>query len=119
MADKNEAIGSYDLTQLSVITERQIKTDSKISELEPEVRNIKKYVNIHNGEILIGSSGSDIKMKIDNDSIDLINNITNADLCSFNSETTIVKNLEVLNNLKVWEYSFKHDDDGNIFFGRD
>ena len=119
MADKNEAIGSYDLTQLSVITERQVKTDSKVSELEPAVQNIKKYVNIHDGVILIGSSDSNVKMQIDNDSVDLINNITNANLCSFNSETTIVKNLKVLNNLKVWNYSFKHDDNGNIFFGKD
>lgn len=119
MADKNEAIGSYDLTQLSVITERQIKTDSKVSELEPTVQNVKKYVNIHDGVILIGSSDSDVKMQIDNDSVDLINNITNANLCSFNSETTTVKNLKVLNNLKVWNYSFKHDDNGNIFFGKD
>lgn len=119
MADKNEAMGSYDLTQLSVITERQIKTDSKVSELEPTVQNVKKYVNIHDGAISIGSSDSDIKMRIDNDSVDLINNNTNATLCSFNSETTIVKNLKVLNNLKVWNYSFKHDDNGNIFFGKD
>lgn len=119
MADKNEAIGSYDLTQLSVITERQIKTDRKVSELETPVQNIKKYVNIHDGIILIGSSDSDVKMQIDNDSVDLINNITNVNLCSFNSETTIVKNLKVLNNLKVWDYSFKHDDNGNIFFGKD
>lgn len=119
MADKNEAIGSYDLTQLSVITERQIKTDSKVSELEPTVENVKKYVSIYNGAILIGSSDSDVKMQIDNDSVDLINNITNANLCSFNSETTIVKNLNILNNLKVWNYSFKHDNNGNIFFGKD
>lgn len=119
MADKNEAIGSYDLTQLSVITERQIKTDSKVSELEPTVENVKKYVSIYNGAISIGSSDSDVKMQIDNDSVDLINNITNANLCSFNSETTIVKNLNILNNLKVWNYSFKHDNNGNIFFGKD
>lgn len=119
MADKNEAIGSYDLTQLSVITERQIKTDSKVSELEPTVQNVKKYVNIYDGAILIGSSDSDVKMRIDNDSVDLINNITGATLCSFNNGTTIVKNLKVLNNLKVWDYSFKHDNNGNIFFGKD
>lgn len=119
MAEKNEAIGSYDLTQLSVITDRQIKTDSKITELEPVVQNVKKYVNIYDGAISIGSSDSDVKMRIDNDSVDLINNNTNATLCSFNSETTTVKNLEVLNNLKVWAYSFKHDERGNIFFGKD
>lgn len=119
MADKNEAIGSYDLTQLSVITERQIKMDSKVSELEPTVQNVKKYVSIYNGAISIGSSDSDVKMRIDNDSVDLINDSSNAILCSFNSETTVVKNLDILNNLKVWEYSFKHDDNGNIFFGKD
>lgn len=119
MADKKEAMGSYDLTQLSVITERQVKTDSKISELEPTVNNVKKYVTIHDGSINIGSSDSDIKMRIDNDSVDLINTNTNSTLCSYNSDNTIVKNLEVLNNLKVWVYSFKHDERGNIFFGKD
>lgn len=119
MADKNEAMGSYDLTQLSVITERQVKTDSKITELEPTVKNVKKYVSIQDGAIAIGSSDSDIKMRIDNNSADLINVNTNSTLCSFNSETTTVKNLEVLNNLKVWAYSFKHDERGNIFFGKD
>lgn len=119
MADKNEAMGSYDLTQLSVITERQVKTDNKVSELEPTINNVKKYVTISDGAITIGSSDSDVKMRIDNDSTDLINVITNAILCSFNSETTQVKNLDVLNNLKVWYYSFKHDADGNIFFGKD
>lgn len=119
MADKNEAMGSYDLTQLSVITERQVKTDNKVSELEPTINNVKKYVTISDGAITIGSSDSDVKMRIDNDSTDLINVITNAILCSFNSETTKVKNLDILNNLKVWDYSFKHDADGNIFFGKD
>lgn len=119
MADKNEAIGSYDLTQLSVVTERQVKTDMKVAGLEPTVQNVKKYVDIQDGAIAIGSSDSDIKMRIDNDSVDLINTIINAELCSFNSETTKVKNLDVLNNLKVWEYSFKHDEHGNIFFGKD
>lgn len=119
MADKNEAMGSYDLTQLSVITERQVKMDSKVSELEPTVKNVKKYVSIQDGAIAIGSSDSDVKMRIDNDSADLINTNINSTLCSFNSETTTVKNLEVLNNLKVWAYSFKHDERGNIFFGKD
>lgn len=119
MADKNEAMGSYDLTQLSVITERQVKTDSKVSELEPTVKNVKKYVSIQDGVIAIGSNDSDVKMQIDNDSVDLINTNSNATLCSFNSETTIVKNLNILNNLKVWDYSFKHDENGNIFFGKD
>ena len=119
MAEKNEAIGSYDLTELSVITDRQIKTDSKLTELEPVVQNVKKYVNIYDGAITIGSSDSDVKMRIDNDSVDLTNNNTNATLCSFNIETTTVKNLEIQNNLKIWNYSFKHDDRGNIFFGKD
>lgn len=119
MADEKIAIGSYDLSQLSIINENQAINNNKFEKIEPTVNNIKKYITMTNGEIKIGSSDSNIKMKINNESVDLINIITNAILCTFNTNTTVVKNINILNNLKVRNYSFKYDEYGNIFFGKD
>lgn len=126
VAETYVAKGEYETYQESVSTQfSQTKEDfnfqfnnvtSHINELDgstqQQFQEINKYIRFVDGNIILGESGNEITLKIENDRIAFIQN--NNEVAYFSDDKLTVTDGEFLNSLIIGNFAWKPRANGNL-----
>lgn len=75
---------------------------------------ISKYIRFIDGDIVLGESGSELVLKIQNDRISFMQN--NVEVAYFSNRKLYVNDGEYINSLKIGNYAFVPRQNGNLSF---
>ena len=75
-----------------------------------------KYVRFDENGIILGETGNEVTLRIDNDRISFLQN--GAEVAYFNDRKLYVVDGEFLGTLKLGNYAFKPRQDGSLSFGK-
>lgn len=81
-------------------------------ETQQQFQEINKYIRFEDGNIILGESGNEITLKIENDRIAFIQN--NSEVAYFSNNRLTVTDGDFLNSLKIGNFAFKPRANGNL-----
>jgi hypothetical protein len=81
-------------------------------ETQQQFQEINKYIRFEDGNIILGESGNEITLKIENDRIAFIQN--NTEVAYFSNNKLTVTDGDFLNSLKIGNFAFKPRANGNL-----
>lgn len=81
-------------------------------ETQQQFQEINKYIRFEDGNIILGESGNEITLKIENDRIAFIQN--NTEVAYFSNNRLTVTDGDFLNSLKIGNFAFKPRANGNL-----
>jgi len=79
---------------------------------QQQFQEINKYIRFVDGNIILGESGNEITLKIENDRIAFIQN--NSEVAYFSNNKLTVLDGDFLNSLKIGNFAFKPRANGNL-----
>lgn len=111
-----EAI-STTMTQLSdsfefLFTELSTKVDANDIEAREQFTELKKYIRFENGDIVLGETGNEITLRIENDRISFIDD--GAEVAYFSNKQLTVRDASFLNSMRIGSFAFLPRDNGNL-----
>lgn len=111
-----EAITST-MTQLTdsfefLFTEIRTKVDSNDADAREQFMQIKKYIRFEDGDIILGESGNEITLRIENDRISFIDD--GAEVAYFSNKQLTVRDGSFLNSMRIGAFAFIPRDNGNL-----
>lgn len=81
-------------------------------ETQEQFQEISKYIRFEDGNIILGESGNEITLKIENDKIAFIQN--NMEVAYFSNNKLTVTDGDFLSSLKIGNFAFKPRANGNL-----
>ena len=81
-----------------------------------QFQEIQKYIRFVDGDIVLGETGNEITLKIQNDRISFLQN--NSEVAYFSENKLYVTDGEFLNSLQLGNFAFKPRDNGSLSFGK-
>lgn len=81
---------------------------------DAQFQEISKYIRFENGNIILGKSGNEITLKIQNDRILFLE--SNAEVAYFTNRKMYITDGEFLNSLRLGSFQFLPRDNGNLSF---
>lgn len=111
-----EAIATT-MTQLAdsfefMFTEMQTKVDANDAEAREQFTEIKKYIRFEDGNIILGKSGNEIVLRMENDRIVFLDD--GAEVAYFTNKHLTVKDASFLNSMRVGSFAFLPRANGNL-----
>lgn len=105
------------MTQLAdsfefLFTELQTKVDVNDDAAREQFNEIKKYIRFENGNIVLGESGNEITLHIENDRISFLDD--GAEVAYFSNKHLTVIDGTFLNSLRVGAFAFIPRENGNL-----
>ena len=99
---------TYMFTQLSTTVNDNDETT------RTEFTEIKKYIRFEDGNIILGKSGNQLTLKIQNDRISFLQN--SVEVAYFSNKKLYVTDGEFLSSLTIGNFAFTPRDNGNLSF---
>ena len=81
-----------------------------------QFQEIQKYIRFVDGDIVLGETGNQITLKIQNDRISFLQN--NSEVAYFSNNKLYVTDGEFLNSLQLGNFAFKPRANGSLSFGK-
>ena len=111
-----EAI-STTMTQLSdsfefLFTELRTHIDANDADAREQLLEIKKYVRIEDGNIILGEAGNEITLRLENGKILFLDD--GAEVAYFTDKHLTVKDASFLNSMRIGSFAFIPRDNGNL-----
>lgn len=105
------------LTQLSdsfefLFTELKTTVDTNDADAREQFSEIKEYIRFENGNIILGKSGNEITLRLENDRILFLDD--GAEVAYFTNKQLIVKDATFLNSLRVGSFAWLPRENGNF-----
>ena len=105
------------MTQLSdsfefLFTELRTRVDANDAEAREQLTEIKKYIRFEDGNIVLGESGNEITLRIENDKIVFLDG--GAEVAYFTNKQLTVKDASFLNSMRIGAFAFIPRDNGNL-----
>ena len=105
------------MTQLSdsfefLFTELRTRVDVNDAEAREQLTEIKKYIRFEDGNIILGESGNEITLRIENDKIVFLDG--GAEVAYFTNKQLTVKDASFLNSMRIGAFAFIPRDNGNL-----
>ena len=112
-----ESAISTTMTQLSesfefLFSELRTVVDANDSEAREQFAEIEKYIRFEDGNIILGESGNEITLRIENDRISFLD--AGAEVAYFSNKHLTVLDGTFLNSLRIGAFSFIPRDNGNL-----
>ena len=95
-------------------TRLENKVDSNDQLSRDEFSEIKKYIRFENGNIILGNSGNELTLKIENNKITFYQGTL--EVAYFSNAKMNVTDGEFINSLKIGKFAFIPRDNGNLSF---
>ena len=92
--------------------ETKVDTNDQLS--RDEFSEIKKYIRFENGNIILGESGNELTLKIENDKISFYQGTL--EVAYFSNAKMNITDGEFINSLKIGKFAFFPRDNGNLSF---
>lgn len=92
--------------------EQKVDTNDQYS--RDEFSEIKKYIKFENGNIILGESGNELTLKIENDKISFYQGTV--EVAYFSNEKMYITDGDFIKSLKIGNFSFVPRDNGNLSF---
>ena len=92
----------------------ETKVDDGDSEFRQEFIEIQKYIRFENGDIVLGESGNEIALRIENDTIAFYEN--NNQVAYLKNRKLYVMDGEFIHSLKIGKFAFLPRENGNMSF---
>lgn len=105
------------MTQLSdsfefLFTELRTHVDANDADAREQLQEIKKYVRIENGNIILGEAGNEITLRLENGKILFLDD--GAEVAYFTDKHLTVKDASFLNSMRIGSFAFIPRDNGNL-----
>lgn len=112
-----ESAVSTSMTQLSdsfefLFSELRATVDVNDAEAREQFAEIEKYIRFEDGNIILGESGNEITLRIENDRISFLD--AGAEVAYFSNKHLTVLDGTFLNSLRVGAFAFIPRDNGNL-----
>ena len=79
-----------------------------------EYREITSYIRFEDGNIILGESGNEITLKVENDKISILEG--DIEVAYFNNQKLYITDAEILASLRIGNFAFMPRDNGNLSF---
>lgn len=99
---------NFQFTQLRAVV------DDNDVEARTQFQEIQKYIRFENGNIILGESGNEITLRIENDRISFLNG--GVEVAYFSNRKLFVNDGEYINSLKLGKFAFIPRANGNLSF---
>ena len=105
------------MTQLSdsfefLFSELQTKVDANDADAREQFTEIKNYIRFEGGNIILGKTGNEIVLRLENDRILFLDD--GAEVAYFTNKHLTVKDASFLNSMRVGSFAFIPRDNGNL-----
>lgn len=105
------------MTQLSdsfefLFTELRTHVDANDADAREQLLEIKKYVRIEDGNIILGEAGNEITLRLENGKILFLDD--GAEVAYFTDKHLTVKDASFLNSMRIGSFAFIPRDNGNL-----
>lgn len=112
-----ESLISSRITQLSdsitfEFDQLRATVDSNDSESREQFEEIHKYIRFDNGDIVLGESGNEITLRIENDRISFLDG--GAEVAYFSNKQLVVTDANFLHSLQIGSFAFVPRENGNL-----
>lgn len=95
-----------------LFTEMQTRVDESDTEMRDQIQTIERYIRFENGNILLGESGNELTLRIENDRISFID--AGAEVAYFSDRHLVVLDGHFLNSLRVGSFAWLPRENGNL-----
>lgn len=108
---------STSMTQLAdsfefLFTEMRAKVDENDAEMREQIQTIERYIRFEDGNILLGESGNELTLRIENDRISFMD--AGAEVAYFSDRQLVVLDGHFLNSLRVGSFAWLPRENGNL-----
>ena len=86
--------------------------DDNNGESREQFDEIHKYIRFDNGDIILGESGNEITLRIENDRISFLDD--GAEVAYFSNKQLVVTDANFLNSLQIGHFAFVPRKNGNL-----
>ena len=105
------------MTQLAdsfefLFTELRTHVDANDADARAQFTEFKKYIRFENGNIILGESGNEITLRLENDRIAFLDD--GAEVAFFADKQLTVKDASFLNSMRIGSFAFIPRDNGNL-----
>lgn len=105
------------MTQLAdsfefLFTELRTTVDSNDADAREQFAEFKRYIRFEDGNIILGETGNEITLRIENDRIVFLDD--GAEVAYFTNKHLTVKDASFLNSMRVGSFAFIPRDNGNL-----
>lgn len=112
-----ESLVSTSMTQLSdsfnfLFTELQQVVEANDASTRAEFSEVYKYIRFEDGNIILGESGNELTLKIENDRIAFLD--AGAEMAYFSNKQLYVTDAHFLNSLRIGSFAWIPRDNGNL-----
>lgn len=115
--DDVQSMLSTSMTQLSdsfnfLFESLQATVDSNDAEAREQFTTIQKYIRFEDGNIILGESGNDLILRIENDRISFLDD--GAEVAYFSNQQLVVTDAHFLHSLRVGSFAWLPRENGNL-----
>jgi hypothetical protein len=115
--DELTAAISTSMTQLAdsfefLFTEMQTTVDANDAEAREQFAEIKKYIRFEDGNIILGETGSELTLRIENDRISFLDD--GAEVAYLSNKRLVVLDGHFLHSLQIGNFAFLPRENGNL-----
>lgn len=115
--DDVESAISTSMTQLSdsfnfLFTELQTIVDANDAEAREQLTTIQKYIRFENGNIVLGESGNELTLRIENDRISFLDD--GAEVAYLSNKRLVVLDGQFLHSLQIGNFAYLPRENGNL-----
>ena len=112
-----ESAISTSMTQLAdsfnfLFTELQTVVDANDAEARAQLSTIEKYIRFEDGNIILGESGNELTLRIENDRISFLDN--GAEVAYLSNKRLVVLDGHFLHSLQIGNFAFLPRENGNL-----
>ena len=112
-----ETLISTNMTQLAdsfnfLFTELQTVVEGNAADTSTRFEEIQKYIRFEGGNIILGESGSELVLRIDNDRISFLD--SGAEVAYFSNSQLVVTDANFLQSLRIGRFAFVPRENGNL-----
>lgn len=105
------------MTQLAdsfnfLFTELQTAVDANDAEMREQIQTIEKYIRFEDGDIILGETGNELTLRIENDRISFLD--AGAEVAYFSDRHLVVLDGHFLNSLRVGSFAWLPRENGNL-----
>lgn len=116
-ADQVTAAISTSMTQLSdsfnfLFTQLQTTVDENDAEAREQFATIEKYIRFENGDIILGESGSEITLRIENDRVSFLDG--GAEVAYISDKQLYITDAHFLHSLRLGSFAWVPRENGNL-----